>query len=645
MNKKHSIAFKLSFSILASSTVIFTIAFGYNYMFSRRIITENIEARADNLAHLVVNKIESILRPVEKVPESLAHSLERSTYSKEKLLELLRAVVEDNDEIYGATIAFKPHSYDKASLYFAPYYYKDDGEVKFTYLGSDTYRYFYWDWYQIPKMLGRAVWSEPYYDEGGGNIIMSTYSVPFYIEKDGKKEFMGIVTADISLTWLQKIVSSIKIGKTGYGFLISKNGTMVTHPAKELIMNATIFSIAEEKRDPSLRRLGRKMIKGEAGFTHFTSILTGKKCWLVYVPVPSTAWSLAVLFPQKELMADVTKLNITVLVLGSIGFLFLLTVIVVIAGTITKPLRILARTTKDIAKGNLDFELPPIKSGDEVGELADSFLYMRGSLKRYIKELTETTKAKERIQSELKIAHDIQMGIVPKKFPPFPQNTEFDLYAILYPAKEVGGDFYDFFFVDDVNLCFVIGDVSGKGVPAALFMAIVKTLIKATAKITQNPDEILDRVNKEMGRENESCMFATVFCGFLNIKTGRVLFTNGGHNPPLLIKKGTHPGFMPDPNSAAVGIDEKAVFKKSELVLEPGDEIYMYTDGVTEAFNDKQEMFGDKRLQHEVSSLAGEATTELVKKTLQAVKAFTGSAPQSDDITIFVLQYNGNDKE
>jgi len=222
MIKNRGIALKLILLILTSVTLIFFLIFAYNYLLSRQIIIKNVEENARNLAQATVNRIETILYSVEMVPKSLASFLENS--SAEQIMNLLRSVIENNSEIYGTTIAFEPYAHDTDTLYFAPYFYKSEGEIKFTYLGGDSYRYFFWDWYQIPKELDCPVWSEPYFDEGGGNIIMSTYSVPFYKTVSGKRQFMGIVTADISLAWLQEIVASIKIAQTGYGFLISKNG-------------------------------------------------------------------------------------------------------------------------------------------------------------------------------------------------------------------------------------------------------------------------------------------------------------------------------------------------------------------------------------------------------------------------------------
>ena len=488
------IAFKLSLFILTGITIIFSIIFAYNYLFSRKIIIKNIEKNAKNLAYATVNKIDMVLYSVEKIPQNLSYFMESSIYMEPELMKLLRLVTENNPEIYGAAIAFEPYAYSINSLYFAPYFYKKKGKIEFKYV---PYNYFYSDWYQIPKELNRPVWSEPYFGKAGG-IVMSTYSYPFYKVINGKRRFMGVIAVDISLSWLQKIVASIKIEQSGYGFLISKNGTFITHPNPKLIMNETIFSVAEEKGDKLLRKIGRDMIQGKTGFVPFRSIHTGKMCWMVFSPLSSNGWSLGVLFPQKELMADITHLNHKVLFIAFVGFIVIFLLIVLIASSITSPLRRLSRLAQDIATGNLDIEIPPIKSKDEVGKLTDSFNYMKNSLKQYIKDLTKAIAEKERIESELKIAHDIQMGILPRLFPPFPDRSEFDIYATVEPAREVGGDLYDFYFIDHDHFCFAVGDVSGKGVPASLFMAMTHTLLKVIARKSITPGEILTELNNEL---------------------------------------------------------------------------------------------------------------------------------------------------
>jgi phosphoserine phosphatase RsbU/P len=691
--KNRGIAFKLILFFTVSSGLIFLFVFTFNYRFSRSTIEKNVESNAQNLVLATVNRIETVLLPIQKIPENLALFLEKGSFSKEELLQLLRVMVENNVEIYGAAIAFEPHGFDQKSIYFAPYFYKNKGKIAFSDLSSESYQYLNWDWYQIPKELNRPDWSEPYFDEGGGNILMATYSVPFYRTVGGKRQFMGIVTADISLGWLQEVVSSIKVLQTGYGFLISKNGTLLTHPLKELVMNETLFGVAEARKDHRLREIGKKMVRGETGFVPFTSMATESRCWMYYTPIPSNGWSLAVLFPQDEFTADVTRLNHFVITLGIVGLFLLSIAVAFIARSFTRPLKAMARATEKIATGNLDIELPPVTSGDEVGKLSEAFRYMKESLKEYIQQLTETTASKERIESELKIAHDIQMSILPKIFPPFPDRKEFDIYAVIEPAREVGGDFYDFFFVDDEHLCFVIGDVSGKGVPASLFMAVTKTLIKGKAVWDADPGRVLTKVNTDLNQGNEACMFVTIFIGILNTKTGEVLYANGGHNPPLILRRrqtrapntreeaslstnlestsGVSPGkvegsiirngnhlplseeghgrfsgdveFLVVPKGLVVGVMEDSTYQTDRVTFEPGDSIFIYTDGVTEAMNERGELFSEERLKKQLIELRGKSVQEVIVGTMEGIVSFSHGVSQSDDITMMMIQFRGEE--
>jgi phosphoserine phosphatase RsbU/P len=637
--KNRGLAFKLTILILSSISIIFFLIFSYNYSVSRRIIVSNIEKNARNLSLATVNRIDMVLNAIEKVPENLAAFAEHTSHASSDYIDLIRMVVENNPEIFGAAIAFEPYVLGADTPRFAPYFYKKEGGIKYAHLAYD---YFFRDWYQIPKELNRPAWTEPYFDEEGGQIIMATYSVPFYKVVAGEKKFMGVVTADISLEWLQKIVDSIKIAETGYGFLLSKNGTFVTHPDIKLVMNETIFSVAEARNDPELRKLGRKLIRGEKGFAPFQSLVTGKACWMVYAPLASSSWSLGVLFPQTELMADITRLNGTVLFLAVAGFFIIFAVIIWIAGTITRPLRALSRATEHVAVGNLDAQVPRIKTSDEVGKLAHSFDAMQTSLKQYIQKLTETTAARERIESELKIAHDIQMGIIPKTFPPFPDLEEFELYASIVPAKEVGGDLYDFFFMDEDHLCFVVGDVSGKGIAAALFMAVTRTLIKAKATQLLNAGAVLTRVNEDLSLENPSMMFVTLFMGILNIRTGEMEYANAGHNPPYIM--GVDGSLKPvkPTGDCILGVEEGFEYRTKNLLLKEGETIFVFTDGVTEAMDEANALFSEKRLEKRLVELHDRSIESILSGVMSSIENFAQNAPQADDITMLLLRFHGN---
>ena len=682
--RRRKIAFKLSLLVLSGVTLVIACILTLNYNVTRRLMVEKIEDNAFNLAQATANRINTLLKAAEKIPAGVALTITELEPNDEKLRSLLKARLEQNSELYGIAAAFTPKSNldsneftadnhkltqpsrndlaetkscsinknlpCKSLNFYSRYYIRAYNKIKESPI---EYDYRSHDWYQIPKVLATPIWSEPYFGVSGGTV-MTSYSYPFYWKKAGghagdHKEFGGIVCIDLSLNWLRNVVSSLKIGETGYAFLITRNGTFVTHPDLDLVMNETIFSVAETHHNPRIREIGRHMIAGEKGFTAFTSLTTNKKYWMVYTPLPANGWSLGVLFPQNELMADIHSLTKIMLGLGIGGFFLIMLVILLISGKITKPLSALAKSADQIASGDLETTIPTPKtqkSNDEVDRLALSFAEMQRSLKEYIKNLTETTAAKERIESELNIASEIQMGILPKIFPPpFPTRPEFDLYATMRPAREVGGDLYDFFMIDDQHLCFTVGDVSGKGVPAALFMAITQTLIKTQAKAQSSLSSTvtLEQVNNDLARDNPSMMFVTLFLGIFNIVTGELEYCNGGHNPPYLLAPNQPETVQPlaTTDGVALGVMEDFSFSTKSITLTPGQALFVFTDGVTEAMNILDELFTEPRLEEHLAHLTKEPVTQIADQIMQEIDNFSSGIPQTDDITMLVLRYNG----
>jgi len=281
-------------------------------------------------------------------------------------------------------------------------------------------------------------------------------------------------------------------------------------------------------------------------------------------------------------------------------------------------------------------------TGDEVGSLARAFLHMLKKLEEYIRNLKETTAAKERIESELKIAHDIQMSFLPKIFPPFPNRTEFDLYAAIVPAKEVGGDLYDFCLLDDEHLFFYVGDVSDKGVPAALFMAVTMTLMKRTAQQKGvDPAAILRQVNVDLSGENENLLFVTLFCAILNFKTGELCYSNAGHNPPVVVRKNGEGEWLKLPDGLVLGVMPDSAYENRSIRICSGDAVLLYTDGVTEAMNPARKLYSEELLMKTGRALSGKTATEAVKTIMDSVRQHAAGAAQSDDITVMALTFKG----
>jgi sigma-B regulation protein RsbU (phosphoserine phosphatase) len=385
MLKNRSLSVQLASLILVSTSIIFVAAFAYNYYSSKEAVMKQVTENAKNLTLSTAGRIEVILRGVEKVPINLAGILEQYSYDQSDLIRLIQNAVAHNEEIFGSAIAFEPYGMDPESPYFSPYAYREKDIIKVTFLGGESYHYFTWDWYQIPKELSRPVWSEPYYDEGGGNIIMSTFSVPFYKESGGKRVFQGVITADVSLMWLKKMVSAVKIYETGYAFFISQNGVYFTHPDETWIMKESIFSIAEARHAPELREIGKRMVRGGEGFVPLDDPVSGKKLWMYHASLSSTGWALGVVVSEDELLAPIRTLSLKILIIGLLGLSFLTIVITTISKTVTKPVKNLDESTSLIARG--DFAVSVEETGPkEIVRLAHTFNQLGRRLTEYMEK-------------------------------------------------------------------------------------------------------------------------------------------------------------------------------------------------------------------------------------------------------------------
>lgn len=400
---RRGLAFKLILYIFSGIALIFFLAFVYNYTISRKTVHKNLVTNARDLTAATVLRVEKVLSTVQRVPLNFAKLIEASDFTEEELLHMLRQEVANNPEIYGAALAFEPYAFKPGERFYSPYFYHDGDSIRFKYIGEEQYDYFTMEWYKLPKEQDKARWSEPYFDEGVGDVVMTTFSVPVYREREGKREFTAILTADISLDWLQEFMDSVKICESGYGYIISSKGTLVTHPNKELIMNETIFSIADRQKSPLLREVGNNMIAGKQSFAEFEyrNVNSGKLSWLAYAPIPVSNWSVGIVFPVDEFMADMHKLVRNLVIICLFGLCILLLVIVLIARSITSPLRALTVAADQFAQGDFSVQLPSTASRDEIGRLNGAFISMQSALATTIDELKEASEKLQQSNQKL----------------------------------------------------------------------------------------------------------------------------------------------------------------------------------------------------------------------------------------------------
>ncbi len=633
---------RLTLYITIAVVLFFISIFYYNFLYTQNKIRALSLDNANAYSISAVEKIEKTLSSVEQVPLYLAQLLKTHDFLGAELGNTIKNFILSMPSVYGCAIAFAPGVLEDAPSHFSPYYHRDGDNIALAYLNSSHYKYWEKSWFIEPQKDKKPVWSEPYFDKGGGENLMTTFSVPVYRkDKYGKEYFYAVVTADVSTKWLQDIVTNIKVYKTGHAFIVSRSGLLVVHHNKKTISTSSIFDLPELNTFPKLKNLAQEITNGASGMSSYVNSQTGQEVEVIYRPLPSSGWSLVLFIPTKELFAQLYEHSFVVVCFALIWIAGIALLISVVAYKATVPLRQLSKNTEEISKGNLDIELPIIKRLDEIGKLTQNFDNMRNSLKEYIINLTNTVAMKERVESELKIARIIQADFLHKIFPPFPQHKAFDIYASLIPAREVGGDLYDFFFIDDEQLFFSIGDVSDKGIPAALFMAITKTLIKSIAEYEHNPAKVLERVNNELSLDNESNMFVTVFCGILNIKTGEVSYTNAGHNAPLLIREGQEIQEIYVPKSLALGVAPNVSYVNTKFTLNHNDKLILYTDGITEAMCKNKIIFGLDKFKDILYKSFADTLINISENINDAVKAHAAGAEQSDDITLMIVEWFG----
>lgn len=632
-----SLASRLSQWIISLGALIFIAVLSTNYFLSRYLLEDYVEELAKTTSASTVRKIETLFNSVSANADSLATVISTSDLSEKQIHRTIKAFLNSNTVIYGMTVALEPNTLSNITENFAPYYYRKDNGINFSDLADSNYQYKNWAWYTEPKKLNSAVWSDPYLDDGGGNVLMTTYSTPIYLSDN--KTFAGIATADIQLSWLDEVVREIKIGKTGFGFILSKNDVVIAHPDRSI--DLTPLDKKKISADKWQKYMESKSLVREPGASavYFKSPCSNRTgdCWFAIKSLANTEWKVVIVLPELELISRINTLTIRISVIAITGLFLLLFVVILISRHLTSPLAKLAIATEDIGAGFLDTELPKAVHKDEIGALTDDFSSMRNALKNYIKEIKESTAKQQKLESEIQIATDIQMSMLPGSGNAFIENKSYQLFAFLRPARSVGGDLYYFQQSED-KLHFIIGDVSDKGVPAALFMAKTITLYTRALKDELSPGQTFSMMNDILAQNNDACMFVTALCGNINLATGSIVMSNAGHMNPI-IKQEQLADIHEVKGATALGLMEGIDYPDIKFQLNNNSCLIMYTDGISEAHDSNNNQYTDEKLLELVSTPGSVNAKETGNKILHSVKNFAANTEQFDDITLLIIHY------
>jgi len=632
---RQSLTKRLSFWIILFSVIIFLMTFGFMFKNSREAVREEAFNRANQILDNTVLRVTNILSRVEVASKMTEWLVYRHPETPDSMFVYSESMLKNYPELFSSSIAFEPNYFRKYGLYFSAYSLRTNDSIITRQGGSDEYKYFYMEWYLLPKLLDRPCWTEPYVDldtNTGITEMLVSYCRPL---KNKENQFVGTICTNVKLNWLSNTISAVKPYPNSYSIMVGKGGTFFVHPDSTKLLNKTIFTETLEKPDTAMTALGHSMIQGERGSKRMK--IDGKNCYVFYSPIASTGWSMAIVCPEKDIFAGYIDLYRVVVFISVIGLLLMLYFISRIINKELKPLYRLAKQAESIASGQFDKEIPPTKNNDEIGMLTRSFANMKQSLVKYIDQLTFTTARKERIESELHIARDIQMSMVPTQFPPPDNSYGIDIYARMIPAREVGGDLYDYFILND-KMFFCLGDVSGKGVPASLFMAVTRNLFRIVAQQELDPARIAKHINSSVSHENTNCMFVTLFIGIIDLKTGSMNFCNCGHNPPIIDGQ-----FLEMKPNYPLGFGEEFVFEEETISDIRGKQIIIYTDGLNEAENNAHETLGDERVIELVADTAGLSSQAIIDMLCKAVDDYRDGAEPNDDLTLMCIQLAKNE--
>ena len=635
---RKSLSTRLSLLMVLFSAVILVASLGFIFGMSGQAIRQEAISRATKSLENTALRVQDILNSVEVATNNTDWLITRHLDGPDSMFVYSRRILENNPDLNGCSIAFEPDYFPEKGRWFSAFSLNDNGTIKTIQEGNPYYEYFYMDWYQLCKLLDRPVWTEPFVDYNPGGIfsaeMITSYSKPVK-DKDG--HYIGTISVDLSLGWLSETISALKPYPNSYSIMLGRGGTFFVHPDPDKLFYQTIFTETLEHEDPALWDLGHAMLRGEEGMRQLK--IDGEDCYVFYKPLGQTGWSTAIVCPESDIFGSFNRVKFAIVLAVCCGLLLLLVVSFRIISRELKPLKTLAGQAETIAGGNFDKALPESNRIDEIGQLSHSFGDMQHSLISYIDELKQTTAQKASIENELKVASDIQMSMVPRIFPAFPDRKDIDLYASMTPAKEVGGDLYDFFVQDD-RLFFCVGDVSGKGVPASLFMAITRNMFRIIAQQQgSTPVEIAAQMNSFLAKDNDRCMFVTMFIGIADLKTGRLDYCNCGHNAPVLDGQFLQIQYSNQP--LGLWVDDPFFGESVDDIR--GKQLLVYTDGLNEAENASKQLFGNDKLLELMADTSQLSSAEVINMLIKAVENHRAGADPNDDLTLLCMKIKGKD--
>ena len=636
-----SFAKRLTWRIMLRMTIIMIIPVLLLFWLTYGIVKIGAFSICERVLKGEKEEVRRITSDLYMAATNTAPFIEEDLDKPDRMYDIMNRMLKLNPYMRSCGIYFVEGYYPQKGRLFAPYASRRDSTIinesqEACDQGND---YVKAEWFKEAISSKEGYWAKPFLDNDSAQSPLVSYLLPI---RDARQRTVAVLGVDLSLSWLNEKMQPTRAlnWKNSeewnpeyqlYFFMTDSTGTILVHPdTKRLVVENMQPYINDDNKNWGYLSV--------ADSREEEKVVEGVKTLLCRQVVKYTDWDICLVMPL--FFIDVVGYAI-----AGIAIMFILLGLLVVyffgRRSIKKqvrPLKQLATTADEVAKGNFKTVLPELKSRDEIHMLRDSFAQMQQSLTQYVEDLRATTAQKASMESELKVAHDIQMSMLPKTFPPYPERNDLDIYGTLTPAKGVGGDLFDF-YIRDEQLFFCIGDVSGKGIPASLFMAVTRSLFRNISQHVSKPDHIVNALNQAQSDGNDTNMFVTLFVGVLDLKTGKLSYCNAGHDAPLLL--GSEVKLLPCECNLPIGVIPDFTFEQQEITLERPTTIFLFTDGLNEAENIDHAQFGDERIMSIAESMVTNGQlepTQVIRHMTDAVHTFVGIAEQSDDLTMLAIE-------
>lgn len=617
------------------------------YAALRGVLIQNAKTEIHGLATQAARGLAATLESVQVSGQALAANATSAGPEPLRLRALLMATLQSDPDIAGAMVIIEPGRLTPDDPGFDGYVRRDrDGLVESS-VADLGYDYRVMPWYSRTTGIGRAWWGEPYANAATGREHFITFNLPLRRAGDGPGgAVVGMVRVDVPLQRLRSQLGELPDGSSMVPVLYSPERLLALHPDPAVALRQDIDTLVARGGRGDLAPVADQVRRRQA-FEVRHRVASGPDAGLVRYtfggPVGGTGWSFSLSVDERGVLAQLNRITLWGVLGGLLGVLLCVAAVRRYSGMIARPIEDITETARHFAEGEFDYPLAHTQREDEVGVLARAFDTARGSIKRQMTEIAEMGAARARLEGELNIAAGIQQAMLPASSEFDAGEAHIEFHGMLEPAKAVGGDFYNLFERDGDSLWFAIGDVSDKGVPAALFMARTMTVLEVAAQLGGSPGKALRAAARHLVEGNETCMFATVLCGVIELRTGALALASAGHEPPVILRADGRREFVPVPTEGPLGIDVAREYPAWRGRLMPGDTLFTYTDGITEAFDRGNQPFGTDRLLAALDPALH--AREQCERLVGAVHAFTDGAPQSDDITVLAIRYRRDARE